>query len=103
MRGGTYSRGLDDKGAVHLKGSSGFWAGGSALSVEARVGDEFLWEDSGQLTLRGRRIGPGMQTYVPSRSGRQGTGVCHTGTFYEAEGEVLGEPVRAPQRRVREQ
>ena len=93
LRGGTFQRGLDAQGALHLNGWSAFWAGGSDQTVDVHVGDEFVWEDSGQMSLRGRRIGPGVQTYVPSRRGRQGTGVCHTGTFYEGEGTVLGEPV----------
>src|ERR1700743_2503285 len=53
----------------------------------------FTWEDSGKLSMSGRLLGPGMQTYVPSHRDRLGTGVCHTGTFYEGEGSGLGEPV----------
>jgi len=93
LRGGTFSRGLDSDGNLRLKGSSGFWSGGSALEVEARVGTRFTWDDSGKLSLSGRLLGPGMQTYVPSHRDRLGTGVCHTGTFYEGEGSVLDEPV----------
>ena len=93
LRGGIFVRAVDSNGALVLKSSTGFWSGGVDLSVEAHIGDTFSWEDSGKFSLRGRLLGPGMQTYVPSRRGRQGTGVCHTGTFYEGEGTVFGEPV----------
>src|SRR5207244_3916371 len=46
---------------------------------------------SGHIALSGRLIGPAMQTYVPSRRGHAGVGVCHTGTFYEAQGTVFGQ------------
>lgn len=93
LRGGTFHRELAGDGSLHLSGWSALWGGQSNLKVDVRVGDEFLWDDSGQMSLRGRRIGPGAQTYVPSRRGRMGTGVCHTGVFFEGEGTVLGEPV----------
>lgn len=93
MRGGIYHREIDADGALHLNGWGALWGGESPLTVDVRVGKEFVWEDSGQMSLCGRLIGPGAKTYVPSRRGRQGTGVCHTGVFFEGEGTVLGEPV----------
>jgi len=94
LRGGTFRRELDPGGALRLSGWGALWGGESDYKVEVSVSEEFIWEDSGKLFLRGRRIGPGAVTYVPSRRGRQGTGVCHTGVFYEGEGTVLGEPVQ---------
>ena len=94
LRGGTFRRDLDAQGALRLNGWSGLWGGASEFKVDVSLGDEVRWEDSGKLALQGRRIGPGAMTYVPSRRGRYGTGVCHTGVFYEAGGTVLGEPVQ---------
>jgi hypothetical protein len=93
LRGGVFSRELEPAGSLRLKGWGAFWSGGSRQTVDVKVGDEVAWEDSGRFSLQGQLIGPGLQTYVPSRRGLQGVGVCHTGVFYEASGTVLGEPV----------
>ena len=94
LRGGTFRRDLGADGALQLEGWSGLWGGESEYRVDVSLGDSVRWDDSGKLALTGRRIGPGAMTYVPSRRGRHGTGVCHTGVFYEAEGSVIGEPVQ---------
>ena len=93
LRGGNFSRTIDGDGRLVLEGGSGFWSGGLPLAVEARIGDRFDWIDSGRMKLSGRLIGPALQTYVSTHEGRSGVGVCHTGVFFEAEGEVLGEAV----------
>jgi hypothetical protein len=93
LRGGTFERRVDDSGAIRLTGSSGFWSGGVPLQVDVTLGERFEWLDSGHVELHGRSIGPSMQTYVASRERHGGTGVCHTGTFYEGGGTVFGEAV----------
>ena len=93
LRGGTFTRSITDSGAMRLSGSSGFWSGGVHLTVDATFGDQVSWQDSGHVSLTGRILGPAMQTYVPSRRGHAGVGVCHTGTFYEADGQIFDEAV----------
>jgi hypothetical protein len=75
LRGGIFSRTIDEDDALSLISSTGFWSGGVPFSVEARFGDTAEWQDSGNITLRGRALGPSMQTYVASRRDDQGVGV----------------------------
>ena len=61
--------------------------------MHASFGNEVIWQDSNELELSGRLLGPGTQVYVPWRDGGVSGGTAHTGVFYEVKGFLFGEPV----------
>jgi hypothetical protein len=93
LRGGFAHRRVDGNGELVIEGSGGTWSGGVEKTFSARFGEEVHWEDSDELSLTGRLLGPGTQVHVPWRDGEYAGGTAHTGIFHEVAGTLFGEPV----------
>jgi hypothetical protein len=93
LRGGFVDRSIEGQGNLSFQGRAGVWSGGVEKTFEARFGEHVQWQDSGELELKGRLLGPGTQVYVPWREGAFVGGTAHTGVFYEVSGTLFGEPV----------